>query len=982
MAKPGGEARRQASGKEVRKKKATGNGGGSREEEESRDLGGESGGPAIGGFGDGRPRRHGGGDRSGERRVRFAGEEEVEGGEGGGSRDEAVAPCEEGEVTAGTVNRVEGRSPIKLRARDRGGKREVTMYDDSEDDGGFAKKRVRRQKGISKGGVVEVHETGSAKKRAVRNLDVAGKGTNAGKDEETVRERGLGIGKRLSQKKRKSQLRETESNAGINREATRVRPNKHDPKWLEEECRMCHQCQRSDKDRIVRCKSCKRKRFCAPCIKNWYPMTTEEDIAKACPFCRGNCNCKACLRLDAPNLRKMELVTNEEATKHFRYLLQALYPFVKQFLVHQMMEVEFEAKRKGLRIQELNIAKAGCHAGERVYCDNCRTSIIDLYRSCPKCSYDLCPVCCQEIREGRLRGSQEEVVIEYIDRGEKYLHGLKVDSVDVAVELNQSEVKVETRWKLAEDGSIPCPPNNIGGCGNGLLELKCILEENFVLRLVEKAEVIARELMPTSSGHGPPQCPCLKPEGNVEKSGNHLMKAASRSDSNDNHLFCPKAKEIQSGDLIHFQSHWIRGEPVIVSNVLETGTGLSWEPMVMWRAVRQISHKKHGQHKDVKAMDCLDWCEGDINIHQFFAGYTDGRFDKEYWPQLLKLKDWPPSHLFDERLPRHGAEFVCCLPFKEYTHPSSGFLNLAVKLPQNSLKPDLGPKTYIAYGFAEELGRGDSVTKLHCDMSDAVNVLTHTAEVRYTREQMKIMDELKQKHRKQDQREGIEVCKDLEKTIDNTTYNNLVCGADERCDTNGHVTLDGRIPLSTANMTKTGEGEASPGAIDGAFGTSRTSGDVLDAAEGGAVWDIFRREDVPKLQDYLKKHFREFRHTHCCPLPQIVHPIHDQTFYLSREHLRKLKEEFGIEPWTFVQKLGDAVFIPAGCPHQVRNLKSCIKVALDFVSAENVSECIRLTEEFRLLPKNHRAKEDKLEIKKMMIYAVKQAVEFLENVGP
>lgn len=29
----------------------------------------------------------------------------------------------------------------------------------------------------------------------------------------------------------------------------------------------------------------------------------------------------------------------------------------------------------------------------------------------------------------------------------------------------------------------------------------------------------------------------------------------------------------------------------------------------------------------------------------------------------------------------------------------------------------------------------------------------------------------------------------------------------------------------------------------------------------------------------------------------------------------------GIEPWTFVQKLGDAVLIPAGCPHQVRNLK-------------------------------------------------------------
>ncbi|RDX95880.1 Lysine-specific demethylase JMJ25 [Mucuna pruriens] len=80
------------------------------------------------------------------------------------------------------------------------------------------------------------------------------------------------------------------------------------------------------------------------------------------------------------------------------------------------------------------------------------------------------------------------------------------------------------------------------------------------------------------------------------------------------------------------------------------------------------------------------------------------------------------------------------------------------------------------------------------------------------------------------------------------------------------------------------------------------------------------------------------------------------------EHKRKLKEEYGIEPWTFIQKVGDAVFIPAGCPHQVRNLKSCIKVALDFVSPENVGECFRLTEEFRTLPINHGSTEDKLEV--------------------
>ncbi|KAL6884677.1 hypothetical protein ACP4OV_010613 [Aristida adscensionis] len=124
-------------------------------------------------------------------------------------------------------------------------------------------------------------------------------------------------------------------------------------------------------------------------------------------------------------------------------------------------------------------------------------------------------------------------------------------------------------------------------------------------------------------------------------------------------------------------------------------------------------------------------------------------------------------------------------------------------------------------------------------------------------------------------------------------------------------------------------------------------------SEGGALWDIFRREDTSKLHDYLMKHAEDFRHCNYEPVKQ---------------------EEYGIEPWTFEQKLGEAVFIPAGCPHQVRNLKSCIKVALDFVSPENVQECIKLTEQFRLLPKEHRLNEDKLEVKKMALHALNQAI--------
>jgi lysine-specific demethylase 3 len=112
--------------------------------------------------------------------------------------------------------------------------------------------------------------------------------------------------------------------------------------------------------------------------------------------------------------------------------------------------------------------------------------------------------------------------------------------------------------------------------------------------------------------------------------------------------------------------------------------------------------------------------QGDINTHQFFNGYINGLKDRSDWPQVLKLKDWPPSNLFQELLPRHYAEFISFLPYKEYTDPLKGSLNLAVKLPNSCVTPDMGPRTYIAYGFAQEFGRGDSVTKLHCDASDVV----------------------------------------------------------------------------------------------------------------------------------------------------------------------------------------------------------------------------------------------------------------------
>ncbi|KAL8470771.1 hypothetical protein ACS0TY_033371 [Phlomoides rotata] len=112
--------------------------------------------------------------------------------------------------------------------------------------------------------------------------------------------------------------------------------------------------------------------------------------------------------------------------------------------------------------------------------------------------------------------------------------------------------------------------------------------------------------------------------------------------------------------------HWKRGEPVIVRNVLEMASGLSWEPMVMMRAFSYANRKLKQDTFSVKAIDCLDWHEVEINLHQFFRGYVEGRMHENGWPEMLKLKDWPPTNTFGECLPKHGSEIMAMLPFSAY----------------------------------------------------------------------------------------------------------------------------------------------------------------------------------------------------------------------------------------------------------------------------------------------------------------------------
>ncbi|KAL5707117.1 hypothetical protein ACHQM5_025204 [Ranunculus cassubicifolius] len=774
--------------------------------------------------------------------------------------------------------------------------------------------------------------------------------------------------------KRKTTTGEDEVTAGGTKYRTVIHDGK--PKLLKlgkdgKESSMCHQCQRNDRGDVVRCTKCFTKRFCIPCLR-WYPRLLHEQVAESCPVCRGICNCKNCLRTHGKNCNCDSCLprrvvsekgnnpalnlTEDVKVSYSKYLLRLLLPVLIQIVNEQEMEKKLEARIQGISLFGLKLQKSSSPSVERVYCNICRTSIYDLHRNCSDCSYDICLACCVEIRHGCAQGSSNNE------------HGKLIDE-----------------WKVEKNGSICCPKLT-NGCSSGPLVLKRIFEDNFVRQLKKKAEALATgHNLLHHSGIPTYCCPCFS--GEIELEVNFVRRASCRKDPNENFLYCPEAKDIKHGDLGHFKQHWSKGEPVIVSDVLEFASGLSWEPMVLSRAMREKTNSRMGSaHLEVTIVDCLSWLESELGIQHFFKGYTDGLEHPDSWPMMLKLNDWPPSDLLEERLPRHGVEFISALPFQEYTDPKNGFLNLAVKLPKKSLRPDMGPKTYIAYGNHEELGRGDSVTKLHCNMSDAVYVLMHTAEVHPSLWKQKAIEMLKRKHRMEDQEGSLNSQELFDNSNGVDTKGNetksVLPHSKAFCPANAVDQLKGGNDISSSLSKEGTSGDAATDASGQkhmpAFSDSKLQ--MSQTADGGALWDIFRREDVPKLAEYLNKHFRKFRHINCNPVEKVVHPIYDQTFYLTMDHKRKLKEEFEIEPWTFVQKLGEAVLIPAGCPHQIRNLKSCVQVAADFVSPENVHECIRLAQELRQLPKDHFAKEDKWEVKKMVLHTISKAVRDLEHL--
>lgn len=722
----------------------------------------------------------------------------------------------------------------------------------------------------------------------------------------------------------------------------------------------CHQCRRNDRDKVTWCLKCDRRGYCDSCISTWYSDIPLEEIQRSCPACRGTCSCKVCLRSDNSIKVRIREIPVLDKLKYLHCLLSSVLPVVKQIHHEQASEVELQKKLNG---KELFLARTKVNADEQMCCNFCRIPITDYHRRCANCTYDLCLSCCQDLRDA----SQNDVKGELADN---QIHGKSQDKATATGQVKVSKLKLILPekfpgWQANSDGSIPCPPPEFGGCGHSSLNLSRIFKMNWVAKLVKNVE----EMVSGCRIHD---------AGSIENTGlddPRLCQYAHREDSDDNFLYCPATQDIKSDGIGNFRKHWARGEPIIVKQVFDSPSTSSWDPMVIWRGIQETADEKtKDENRVVKAIDCFDWSEVDIELGQFIKGYSDGRILENGQPEMLKLKDWPSPSASEEFLLYQRPDFISKLPLLEYIHSKWGLLNVAAKLPHYSLQNDVGPKIFISYGTYEELGRGDPVTNLHFNMRDMVYLLVHTCNVNLQGRQSVKIEKIHKSFEDSEMKESLE---DPQADLDEEGSPDILlgsqsvqneCGAEVDENENESMVDQG---IETADVKENNVNCET---------SNRESEDVPERSDPGVLWDVFRRQDVPKVTDYLRIHWKEFGKPDEVSNDLVKRHLYEETVFLNGHHKRKLKEEFGVEPWSFEQHLGQAVFVPAGCPFQVRNLQSNVQLGLDFLSPESLGEAVRLAEEIRCLPNDLEANLQVLEVGKISLYAASSAIKEVQKL--
>jgi lysine-specific demethylase 3 len=150
------------------------------------------------------------------------------------------------------------------------------------------------------------------------------------------------------------------------------------------------------------------------------------------------------------------------------------------------------------------------------------------------------------------------------------------------------------------------------------------------------------------------------------------------------------------------------------------------------------------------------------------------------------------------------------------------------------------------------------------------------------------------------------------------------------------VTLGPKMYNAHGTNTKKGSRGSTPLHMDASDAVNMLAYacETPQKSRGHAVWDIFKAGDSEAIRRCLRdKHPK---------LGADEDPIHLQQFYLDDDVIADLWQKFGVRSHRILQTPGQAVFIPAGCAHQVSPVGRIFSEAVSYIYIHTGCECCGL----------------------------------------
>ncbi|CAF1055971.1 unnamed protein product [Rotaria sordida] len=321
---------------------------------------------------------------------------------------------------------------------------------------------------------------------------------------------------------------------------------------------------------------------------------------------------------------------------------------------------------------EKNIIRKKYMAGWREVCDECLTTLFNYHYMCKQCGYMICIECSKQFSQ--LTIEKRKKLKRFCSHDDNSFCLSEFIPWDAVLKLRSDVIDYLSRLKI--DYSIKLYHSS-----------KAENLSTFIKSLKMKRSHEARDIQKIWSSI---DCNC---DPNIEFYCNDRLPVFNEWNSEN-------AKQF-------FRKVWSTSCPVLVKQVHHKLSKTLWLPNAFKE--HMIDH-----HETPALWDC-ETLAPILTNEDILARFWDGferlnirlkDNDHDGRRRILKLKDWPTKKDFASVFPTLLHDLMVNIPFSDYTKRSykydnvtylGGSMNIVERLPSCLVKPDLGPKLYIAY---------------------------------------------------------------------------------------------------------------------------------------------------------------------------------------------------------------------------------------------------------------------------------------------